>query len=378
MREDVIQSRLEQAVADGAAPGLSGAVRAADGTVRTFTAGVRGAADPAPVAPDTVFWIASCTKAVVSAAAAELVAQGRLNLDAPVGDLVPQFADPQVLTGFDAQGAPQLRKAARPITLRHLLTHSSGLGYDFNSPETLQYLGAKGLSLVTAGAHGFPLVFEPGEGWLYGVGIDAAGQVIEAAAGESLGEHLERTLFGPLGMGDTTFDPTPEQNARRAGLHARLPDGGVLPMDPIPAMPPGLRGGGGLVSTPSDYLRFLAAVMDEANPVLSSIARAHLTTPLMTGDHIGSIKSALPPMSHDFTPLPGRQKGWTLGFLQNLDDVPGGRRAGSLTWAGIANCYYWADPASGVAGVLFAQVLPFADPRILEVFEAVEQAVYAE
>lgn len=377
MRDGTIQDLLDRAVAGGVAPGLSAALRGPDGAVSTFTAGVRGAADAAPVTPDTVFWIASCTKAIVSAAALELVAQGRLDLDAPVADLVPHFGDPQVLTGFGDDGAPQLRKAARPVTLRHLLSHTSGMAYDFNSPETLRFLGARGLNLMSAGAHGFPLVFEPGDGWVYGVGIDAAGQVVEAAAGTSLGEHLTKTIFEPLGMPDTTFDPTAEQNARRAGLHARLPDGGVFPTDPIPPMPPGLRGGGGLISTPSDYLKFLGAVMDEASPVFSTATRAHLTTPQLTGDHVGAIKSALPAMSHDFTPLPGVPKGWTLGFLQNQDDVAGRRRAGSLAWAGIANCYYWADPAAGVAGALFAQVLPFADPRILEVFDGLEAAAYA-
>ncbi len=372
-----IQAVLDRAVAEGVAPGLSAAVTRPGEPVRTFVAGVRGAADPAPVAPDTVFWIASCTKAIVSAAAVELAARGRLDLDAPVGGLLPHFADLQVLEGFDAAGAPRLRAPRRAVTTRMLLSHTSGLAYDFNSAETLQYLGAKGLSLVTAGAHGFPLVFEPGEGWRYGVGIDAAGQVVEAVTGSSLAEHLQASVFDPLGMADTSFDPSPEQNARRAGLHARLPDGSVLPLDPIPPMPPGLRGGGGLISTPSDYLRFLRAILDGGAGVFSPAAVAHLRTPHLTGPAIGDIESVLPQMSHHFRYMPGVEKGWTLGFMQNLADLPGGRRAGSLAWAGLANCYYWADPESGVAGALFAQVLPFADPRILETFDAVERAVYA-
>lgn len=372
-----IQGVLDRAVAGGVAPGLSAAITLPDGATHAFVAGARGVADPAPVAPDTVFWIASCTKAIVSAAAVELAAQGRLDLDAPVGGLLPHFADLQVLEGFDESGAPRLRAPRRAVTPRMLLSHTSGLAYDFNSTETLQYLGAKGLSLVTAGAHGFPLVFEPGEDWRYGVGIDAAGQVVEAATGVSLADHLQATVFGPLGMADTTFEPTSEQNARRAGLHARLPDGAFMPLDPIPPMPPGLRGGGGLVSTPSDYLRFLRAILDGGAGVFSEAALAHLRTPHLTGPTIGDIESVLPQMSHDFRNMPGVEKGWTLGFLQNLADLPGARRAGSLAWAGLANCYYWADPESGVAGALFAQVLPFADPRILETFDAVERAAYA-
>ncbi|RAK65014.1 serine hydrolase domain-containing protein [Phenylobacterium kunshanense] len=372
-----IQGLLERALAGGVAPGLSAAITLPDGSTQAFVAGACGVADPAPIAPDTVFWIASCTKALVSAAALELVAQGRLDLDAPIGELLPHFADLQVLEGFDAAGAPRLRPPRTAVTLRMLLSHTSGLAYDFNSAETLQYLGAKGLSLVTAGAHGFPLVFEPGEDWRYGVGIDAAGQLVEAAAGVPLAEHMQATIFGPLGMADTTFDPTADQNARRAGLHARLPDGAFVPLDPIPPMPPGLRGGGGLVSTPTDYLRFLRAILDGGAGIFSPATLAHLATPHVTGPTVGDLESVIPQMSHDFRILPGMEKGWTLGFLQNLADLPGARRAGSLAWAGIANCYYWADPQSGVAGALFAQVLPFADPRILETFDAMERAAYA-
>ncbi|MEW5684547.1 MAG: serine hydrolase domain-containing protein [Pseudomonadota bacterium] len=372
-----IQAVLDRAVATGAAPGLSAAVCLADGGTHTFAAGARGVADPAPVADDTVFWVASCTKAIVSAAALELVDQGKLDLDAPIGSLLPHFAGLQILEGFDDAGQPRLRAPREAVTLRRLLSHTSGLAYDFNSAETLQYLGAKGLSLVTAGAHGFPLVFEPGEQWRYGVGIDAAGQLVEAAAGVSLADHLRATVFEPLGMADTTFDPTPEQNGRRAGLHAKLPDGAFLPLDPIPPMPPGLRGGGGLASTPSDYLRFLRAILAGGGGVFSASTMAHLSTPHLTGPTIGDIDSAMPQMSHSLRNMPGVEKGWTLGFLQNLADLPGARRAGSLAWAGLANCYYWADPASGVAGAIFAQVLPFADPQLLETFDAFERAAYA-
>ncbi|HET6971669.1 MAG TPA: hypothetical protein VFH92_11130, partial [Phenylobacterium sp.] len=94
------------------------------------------------------------------------------------------------------------------------------------------------------------------------------------------------------------------------------------------------------------------------------------------GRSLGEIRSVLPSLSNDFQPLPGADKGWTFGFLQNLEPIPGGRSAGSLSWAGLANCYYWADPEAGVAGVLFAQLLPFADPQVLAVFDAFEQAAY--
>jgi CubicO group peptidase (beta-lactamase class C family) len=377
MSSDRIGSLLAEAVAQGVAAGLSAAVTLSDGGARTFTAGVRGAADPAPMDPSTMFWIASCTKAITSAAALELVAQGRLDLDEPASRRLAPLAEAKVLCGFDDKGAPILRPAQKPVTLRALLTHTSGLAYDFNHADTGRYLQHCGLTLGAAGGLGLPLVFEPGEDWCYGVGIDVAGLLIEHATGRPLGEALADMIFRPLGMEDTTFDPTPEQNARRAGLHARLPDGGLAPIDPIPPMPAELRGGGGLFSTPSDYLKFLRAILDNGGGVLSPATVAHLSTSQTGALPVGEIRSVMPQLSSDYRPMPGLAKGFTFGFLQNLDPLPGGRAAGSLAWAGLANCYYWADPKNGVAGALFAQSLPFADPRVLGVFDAFERAVYA-
>jgi CubicO group peptidase (beta-lactamase class C family) len=367
---------LQAAVAEGAAPGFTAAVASPEGT-RLFAAGVRGAADATPMDERTIFWIASCTKAIVSAAALELVDQGKLDLDEPVGRLLPELAAPQVLTGFDAEGVPQLRPATQPITLRRLLTHTSGLAYDFFHPDLARYLRDRGLTLFTAGSGGVPLVFEPGEAWQYGIGIDVVGLLIEAARGRTLGEHLAETLFQPLGMADTIFDPTPEQDARRAGLHARLPDGGLAPIDPIPPSPADFRGGGGLYATAADYLKFLRAVLAGGAGVLS-LATIRRLCGNETGElAAGTLVTCMPHLSNDFRPFPEAGPRWTLGFLQNQQALPGGRSAGAVAWGGLANCYYWADPSSGVAGVLFAQVLPFADDRILGVFEALERAVYA-
>lgn len=372
-----ISALLADAVARGVAPGLSAAVVGPDGSIRTFAAGARGAADATPMDPATVFWIASCTKAITTAAALELVARGVLDLDEPVGRRLPALAEPQLLEGFDAQGAPILRPARKPVTLRNLLSHTSGFAYDFNSAETLRFLEHGGQNLGSAGGLGLPLVFEPGERWCYGVGIDVSGMLIEAATGQPLGEALFDIVFRPLGMNDTSFDPTPEHNARRAGLHARLPDGQLLPIDPIPPLRADLRGGGGLCSTPADYAKFLRAVIRGGDGALSPATVAGLSTSQTGGAGVGEIQSVMPHFSSDYRPMPGVPKGFTFGFLQNHEALPGGRAAGSLSWAGLPNCYYWADPASGVAGALFAQSLPFADPRVLEVFDAFERAVYA-
>ncbi|HEY0651130.1 serine hydrolase domain-containing protein [Phenylobacterium sp.] len=377
MASRYIQAILDEAIEKGVAPGLTAAVAHADGSDSRYAAGVRGVADPTPMAADDVFWIASCTKAITSAAALQLVERGVLDLDAPVGERLPMLASLKVLEGFDASGAPRTRAARRPITLRSLLTHTSGLAYDFFSADLARYYAAVGGSLFESLAAGGPvLTFEPDEGWQYGIGIDAAGWLVEAASGQTLPDYVDAHILRPLGMTDTAFDPD-ARAGRLAGMHRRDETGGFAVADRFPSNPI-LHGGGGLYSTAPDYLKFLRAVLaDDGGGVLGPQALAHLRAAQPVAGAPGELVTAVPPLSRDFRPMPGVAKTHTLGFVRNEADVPGLRRAGSLAWGGLANCYYWADPASGVAGMLCAQFLPFADPAMLATFETFERAVYA-
>lgn len=375
MRSQNVQAVLDRAVAAGCAPGIAAAVAHADGTDALYAAGVRGVADPTPMAADDVFWIASCTKAITSAAALQLVERGVLDLDAPVGERLPGLAAPQVLEGFGDDGAPRLRPARTPITLRRLLTHTSGLAYDFFHADLARYYAATGGSLMADAPTAPVLAFDPGDGWQYGISTDAVGWLVEHATGLGLDAYVAEHITGPLGMADTSFTPTPPMEARKVGMHARGDDGAFAVAPAFPASPL-YYGGGGLSSTAPDYLKFLRAVIAENGAgvfgplTLRGLREADSTRPA------GDLRTAAPPLSNDFTPLPGAPKTWTLGFLRNEADIRGGRRAGSLAWGGLANCYYWADPQSGVAGVFFGQFLPFADPGMLGAFEAFERAVY--
>jgi CubicO group peptidase (beta-lactamase class C family) len=373
-----LQSILDAAVAEGRAPGLAAAVITPDGQHHSAQAGVRGLDRPEPVTRDTLFWIASCTKAITSVAALQMVERGLLDLDAPVGDRLPVLATPRILTGFDGDGAPITRPAQTPITLRRLLTHTSGLAYDFNCSDLGRYLAATGKTLMGENEPDLPLMFEPGEAWLYGVGIDWAGRLVESASGQSLDDYLSEHVLGPLGMTDTTFFPSPEQRARTASVHGRGPDGNLVA---TPFAMPATRhfgmGGGGLYSTAEDYLRFLTTILAGGAPLLGPETFALLMSNQVGDLDAGVLRSANPVLSNDFEPLPGQPRRHGLAGLINPEPVPGGRAAGSLAWAGLANAYYWADPQSGAAGVILAQVLPFADPGILATFEAVEHAVYA-
>ena len=370
-----IEAVLGAAVAAGL-PGVVAAARLGDGGVIEAAAGVRGLDDAAPMTPDTHFWIASFTKAITTAAALQLVEAGRLDLDEPVGRWLPQLVSPSVLEGFDADGQPRLRPATRPITARRLLAHTSGLGYEFCSEALTRYVAAAGPYPRGVGPDA-PLLFEPGEGWTYGIGVDWAGKLIEAVSGESLDAYLERRIFAPLGMTDTTFGPSDAQRGRRASMHARGPDGAPAPMAfEMPPPPHFGMGGGGLYSTAGDYLAFLGAILDGGGPILSLSSVAAMAAREWEGEAVGVLPGVDGRLCAGFDPFPGTTKRWGLGFVINPAPGLNGRSAGSLAWAGLGNCYYWADPAAGVAGVLLTQLFPFGDPQVLETFAAFERAIY--
>ena len=370
-----IEAALAQAVAGGL-PGVVAAARLPDGQVVEAAAGVRGLDNAAAMTPDTVFWIASFTKAITTAAALQLVEEGRLDLDAPVGERLPTLAAPKLLKGFDSDGRPVLEAAREPITLRRLLAHTSGLGYEFCSDELTRYVAAMGPYPRDVGPDA-PLLFEPGSGWTYGISTDWTGQLIEAVTGEGLDSYLQRRIFAPLGMAETSFSPSQAQRARRASMHARGADGALSPMAfEMPPPPHFGMGGGGLYSTAADYLKFLDAILAGGGPILSAASVAAMAASEWEGEEVGVLPAANPALCAGFDPLPGKIKRWGLGFLINPAPGPAGRSAGSLAWAGLGNCYYWADPATGVAGVFLAQHFPFADPAALEAFGAFERAVY--
>jgi CubicO group peptidase (beta-lactamase class C family) len=370
-----IEAALDAAVASGL-PGVAVAARLPAGQVIERAAGVRGLDNAAPMTPDTVFWIASFTKALTTVAVLQLIERGQLGLDDPAGRWLPGLAAPRVLTGFDAADAPILAPAKTPLTVRHLLAHTSGLAYEFCHAELSRYTA--GLTAGPGPRQDVPLMFEPGSAWTYGVGLDWAGELVAAVSGRTLDRYLADEVFAPLGMADTGFASTPAQAGRLASMHARG-EGGALAAIPfqLPPAPNPAMGGGGLYSTASDYLKFLQAILGGGAPILSPASVAAMAGSEWEGEEVGVLPAVNPSLCAGYDPFPGKTKRWGLGFLINPEPGPNGRSAGSLAWAGLANCYYWADPAAGVAGVFLAQLLPFGDPGALEAFGAFERAVYS-
>lgn len=375
---------FQQAVDAGDLPGVVAMVADRDGTTYAAAFGHCSAADNAALTADSVFWIASMSKAITSVAAMQLVEQGKLQLDSPLGDIVPDLAAPQVLEGFADDGRPRLRPARREITLRHLLTHTSGFGYAFGDTQLLQYVLQEqipDITTCTTAAYRLPLLFEPGERWHYGIGIDWAGRVVEAVSGQSLEDYLKEHILAPLGMRDTGFALTSAQQERLVAMHARLPDGSLQQIPfALPQNPEFYMGGGGLYGTARDYLRFLRMILQQGQLDGVRILRPE-TVQLMTQNQIGDlqagqIKSAVPELTNDCDFFPGMQQRWGLGFLINTEPSPQGRSAGSLAWAGLGNTYYWLDPAHDLVGLFMTQILPFADSRAIGVFNQFEAGVY--
>jgi CubicO group peptidase (beta-lactamase class C family) len=375
---------LRDAAERGDVPGVVAVAATRDGPCYEGAFGQRGLPDGAVMTEDTVFWIASMTKAVTSAAAMQLVERGKLSLDRPVAETLPELADPQVLEGFDAGGAPRLRPARRPITLRHLLTHTAGFVYDIWSPDMGRYMEREkipGIITCENAALALPLVFDPGEKWDYGINIDWVGKAVERASGQHLGDYFAEHLFAPLGMTDTGFKLSDAHRARLSAMHARGPDGALaqIPFE-LPQEPEFQMGGGGLYGTAADYLAFARLFLNEGRAdgrqVLQPETVRQMAQNAIAGLEVRLLKTAVPAYSNDAEFFPGMVKKWGLGFMISTAAVAGGRGAGSLAWAGLGNTYFWIDPAQGVAGVILMQLIPFADAEALALFDGFEKALY--
>ncbi len=375
---------LQSAVSRGDVPGVAAAATDADGTIYQGGFGERVIGEGVAMTSDTVGWIASMTKAITGTAAMQLVERGRLDLDGPAGEVVGHLGEVEVLEGFDRSGKPQTRPPKRPITLRHLLTHTAGFSYEVWNPDIIRYQEAKGLPRVTSCENAAlltPLTFDPGDRWDYGINIDWAGKMVEAASGQKLGQYFKQNIFEPLGMASTAFKITPEMNARLAKIHARGEDDRFEAIDLVVEQEPEFEmGGGGLYSTVGDYLKFIRMILNKGAANGSRLLRPE-TVEMMSVNQMGdcrvvALKTAMAPYSNDAEFFPGMAKTWGLSFMINTEVAPTGRSAGSLAWAGLANSYFWIDPAKGIGGAYLTQVLPFVDKKSLPLYLEFERTVY--
>lgn len=378
-----IDSVLSQGVESGAVPGVVAVVANREGVLYESAFGERALGSGTAMTKDTVGWIASMTKAITSVAALQCVEHGHLNLDEPAKKICPELGQVGVLTGFDANGKPTTRPPKRDITLRQLLTHSAGFSYEIWNTDMQKVQAALEIPSVTEcknKALTLPLLFDPGEGWEYGINIDWVGKMIEKVSGKTLGQYLKQNIFDPLGMNSTAFHINDDMRQRLATMHLRGPDGNlaIFPFE-LPQHPEFEMGGGGLYGTAGDYLKFLRMVLNYGQlggeRILTPEGAVSLGLNHMGDCRVYKLKAAIP-LTNDAEFFPGIQKSWSLAFQINNEATPTGRPAGAMMWAGLANSFYWVDQTNGLAGVYMTQIFPFADNKSLPLYYDFEKAVY--
>ncbi|MCH6470750.1 serine hydrolase domain-containing protein [Sinomonas terrae] len=336
--------------------------------------------------PETVFSWFSMTKAIGSLMAIMAIDRGLVTLDTPVGDVLPYFDKLQVLETVTPDG-PQYRKPRRRATLRHLLTHTSGMGYEAFYPLMAEYAKVTGAPSDITGtleSLNYPLLFEPGEGFAYGVSTDWVGALVSELDGRPIDRFVHEEIIEPLGMKSTYFERA-EAGDRMAELVFKRPDGSFAPFENYPAANPEIyHMGHALYGSASDYIAFLRLVLGggtyDGQRIVGPDAMRLLFENQLGGVLLPTpvLKSYIPDMSYDIEPCPGIPKTHTAGFFRTEAEAPGMRRAGSLTWAGVLNTHYWIDPTSGIAAVFMTQMMPFCDPDFMACYEDFERAVYEE
>lgn len=344
-----------------------------------------------PVGPDSVFDIASMTKAITSTAALQLVERGLVGLDEPLERILPELHEIGITREDGSVVAP-----TRPLTLRDLLRHTAGFGYFFNSPAIMARLeidptnGWPRPEEVAEGTYdwGFGVqprrVFEAGERWHYGRNLGIVGRLVERLSGEDLDTYFRRHIFAPLGMDRTGYNLPPDVLEDRVPVGMRIPGTSTFVPLQLPRADPMERfyGGGEMLSTPRDYARFLRCLLDGGQLDGVRILGAGYTAMLMEDQLPAGLAISLDPM-------PGRpaadrsftgefDDGYSFAFAIEAGDSDGLRPTGVGYWSGIHNTYYTVDPTRGVAVMFFSQIQPFDDAEAYELYRSWEDLIYRD
>lgn len=382
--QETLDAHLRSTVESGELPGVTAMVTTSEDTVYQAGFGETKRGSGLAMTLDSVMMLASMTKPITGLAAMILVERGDLALDAPARDVLTEVDDLVVLEGWDDNDKPIVRAPKKTVTLRHFLTHTSGLSYEFWNADIGRYQEGKGIpGIITQknAALFTPMIAEPGEKFEYGISMDWAGKMVEAVSGQRLSVFMRENIFGPLGMPSTAFKITPDMETRRAWLHTRGDDGALEPYDFVkPQDPEFEEGGGGLYSTCRDYTRFMRMMLNKGEldgvRIISPETVALMSRNAIGDVSVGPLKTVMPDLSNDCEFFPGQRKTWGLSFMINEEKGSTGRTAGSLSWAGLSNVYFWIDPEEDIAGTFMTQMLPFADGISVDAFLGFEKKVY--
>ena len=367
---------LSAAVDRGDVPGVVTLVVDREGVLYEGAAGKLDVTRRVDMPADALFRIASMTKPITSVAVMMLVEAGKLGLDDPVSKYLPEFENRQVISTFNpADGTYESRPAKRAITIRHLMSHTSGIGYAFSNPVVARLLQGTQKSETE-----LPLLQDPGDKWTYSASTRVLGQVIEKISSQPLDVFLRNRIFEPLKMADTSYVVSPERLPRVVTVHRRM-DGKLVEQPNAPTERAPVRGDGGLYSTARDYGAFLQMLLNGGSLHTAKLL-GEKSVRMMGENQIGAIAveeqpAADPGRTRPFPLGAGRDK-FGLGFqIAARDDRYAKLRSpGSLSWAGINNTHFWIDPNRHIAVVVLMQVLPFYDDACIRVLRGVEEQVY--
>ena len=367
---------LKTATDRGDVPGVVVAVVDKNGVLYNEAFGKSSTIRNTPMTKDTIFNMASMTKPVTSAAIMILVDEGKLKLDDEVAKYLPKWKEPVVISKFnEADASFETRPARRAITIRHLLTHTSGIGYGFSSPML-----AKIMEKTKKNELDSPLLFDPGESWAYGASTRVLGHVVEAISGQKIDEFLQARILGPLGMNDTSYLVPTTKYSRVVAVNARNA-GGTFEERPMPAtLPATVQGDGGLYGTASDYGLFLRMLLNRGTlngtRILSEQSAKLMLEPATGSVVVKEQQSSNLALSKNFPVGAGKDK-WGLGFQLAAEKLTNRRSPGSGTWAGIFNTHFFIDPSRELGVIVMMQTLPFYDEASMKVYAGAEEAVYS-
>ncbi|KAI1410343.1 beta-lactamase family protein [Hypoxylon sp. FL1857] len=377
------ENLLQSAVDDGTAPGI--VVIAKDKDRRVDISKAFSSRTGTQYNLDTVMEISSMTKFPTTIAALQLVEQGLVTLDEDLSRLLPSFANQGILVSVADDGTPTVRKRQNPITLRHLITHSSGAGYYFlheglGKVRAAQKRESHGVTVDEA--FDLPLLFEPGEGWTYSTGLDRVGQVVEKLTGLSLEEYMKKNIWEPLGADSSTFFPGqhPDISKRRVTMAFRRdPEGPAVEKPEIPTVTTGLKvpfGGHGLFASMPDYFKIVYSLLVDDEKLLKRETAALMFQPQLTPASKQELYKFMdtPEMKSMFA-SPPNDRDFGLGGLLIVGDNHEYWRKGALMWGGAASLNWFIDRSAGVCGVFGAQVLP-SDQRMRTLIDAFQAEVY--
>ncbi|KIW17991.1 hypothetical protein PV08_02277 [Exophiala spinifera] len=337
---------------------------------------------------ESTFWIASCSKLVTSIAALQCVEKGLVKLDDDVTSILPEIKDIDILRGFDESlGRPILGKCQNTVTLRGLLTHSTGLGYAFSNPLLIRWRAYQNKSTALPASefeknYFMPLLHEPGESWVYGTGIEWAGILIERIVGTNLQSYLQQHVWDPVGVKDMTFhlEQRPDIQARLSCMSVRLSSSKIdwtterVVPDPIHHE----LGGVGIYSTALDYLKIMKSILANDGRLLQGQTVDEMFRPQLTSNSAKALCDlvAAKETSTGFGVPQCVSVDHGLAGMLILEDIQTGRKSGSMSWGGYPNLKWWIDRKTGLCGLYASQLIPPGDAMSVKMYEIFQAEMY--